>query len=407
MNNWKETTLGQLVKSGFVKNHNNKRVPLSSEVRRNMSGQYPYYGAASAIDYIDDYKFNGFYLLIAEDGTVFNGKGPMLQLVNGKFWVSNHSHVLQGKDEVATKLLYYVLKNISVSPYITGAVQPKLTKENLYNITFSFSDSEFEQKGVVKMLSSLDDKIELLRKQNETLEKIAQEIFKEWFVDFKIEGKKLKLKNGVPEGWKLWKLEELVNVVNGYSYKGSELKEKSDFGLVTLKSFDKNGGFQIRGFKPFIGSPKKEHEAIVGDIVVAHTDLTQDADVLGNPAFIFDSGGFKKMYITMDLAKVISKRDKIKNAFLYFLMKTYEFKRHCVGFSNGTTVLHLSRKAIPSYEIILPDNLKLVEDFSVFANKTMNKIILNNSQIQTLSRLRDTLLPKLMSGGMRIDDSKI
>jgi very-short-patch-repair endonuclease/restriction endonuclease S subunit len=184
MSTWKETTLGELVGDGFILNHNNKRVPLSSDVRLKMQGEYPYYGAASAIDYIDSYKFDGFYLLIAEDGTVFDGKSPMLQLVSGKFWVSNHSHVLQGKNEQATKLLYYILRNVSISPYITGAVQPKLTKENLYSISFPFPESEADQVGVVKILGSLDDKIELLREENKTFETTAQAIFKEWFVNF-------------------------------------------------------------------------------------------------------------------------------------------------------------------------------------------------------------------------------
>jgi type I restriction enzyme S subunit len=119
----------------------------------------------------------------------------------------------------------------------------------------------------------------------------------------------------------MFQMDELVETINGYSYKGKDLVEESDEALVSLKSFDRNGGFQTRGFKPFKGNPKDTQEVQIGDLVVAHTDLTQDAEVLGNPAFIFDNGGFKKMYITMDLVKVISIHKDISSSFLYYLMK--------------------------------------------------------------------------------------
>lgn len=138
-------------------------------------------------------------------------------------------------------------------------------------------------------------------------------------------------------------------------------------------------------------------------MVVAHTDLTQDAEVLGNPAFIFDDGGFAKMYITMDLVKVVPKNRNITNAFLYYLMKTKEFKGHCVGYANGTTVLHLSKKAIPEYQIVLPKDLSKLDDLSNILKETTIKISNNNSQIQSLSKTRDELLPRLMSGEVRVE----
>jgi type I restriction enzyme S subunit len=217
---------------------------------------------------------------------------------------------------------------------------------------------------------------------------------------------KYQIGDELPEGWRLFQMNELVGTVNGYSYKGKELVEESDEVLVTLKSFDRNGGFQTRGFKPFKGLPKSTQEVQIGDLVVAHTDLTQDAEVLGNPAFIFDNGGFKKMYITMDLVKVTPKHKDISTSFLYYLMKDRVFKGHCVGYSNGTTVLHLSKKAIPEYQVFLPNDFVKVKEFSEFANVTTNKISLNKDEIKYLKQTRDTLLPKLMSGQLRIDEFK-
>jgi len=256
-----------------------------------------------------------------------------------------------------------------------------------------------EQKAIGKVLTAFDKKVELLQAQNKTLENMAQTIFKEWFGKYQQE-------LTPPNGWRIFSLSELVDVINGYSYKGVDLVEVSNEALVTLKSFDRNGGFQTRGFKPFKGSPKTQHEVKIGDLVVAHTDLTQDAEVLGNPAFIFDNGGFEKMYITMDLVKVISKNENIGSSFLYYLMKDRYFKGHCVGYSNGTTVLHLSKKAIPEYQLYLPENFDLIKKFTKIANDTTNKISLNKDAIKSLTKTRDTLLPKLMSGQVRVNNIK-
>ena len=153
----------------------------------------------------------------------------------------------------------------------------------------------------------------------------------------------------------------------------------------------------------FDWNPKKNQEVNIWDLVVSHTDLTQDGDVLWNPALIFDNGGFQKMYITMDLVKVISRVPEINSAFLYYLMKTKEFKGHCLGYANGTTVLHLSKKAIPEYKIVLPKNLEKIKSISNVLEKFTLKISKNTKAIQTLSTTRDLLLPKLMSGEVRVE----
>lgn len=109
-----------------------KRVPLSGNQRDKMEKIYPYYGAATLMDYVDDYLFDGVYLLLGEDGTVIDDFGfPTLQYVWGKFWVNNHAHVLQGKNGFTVESLYTLLKHTSVTSIVTGAVQPKINQANL------------------------------------------------------------------------------------------------------------------------------------------------------------------------------------------------------------------------------------------------------------------------------------
>jgi type I restriction enzyme S subunit len=319
--------------------------------------------------------------------------------------VNQHVAIVRTDDSKMSQhyLLYYLL-NPQFKKYLLrlasdGATRNALTKSDIQGLNIVYPKKLEEQKAIADILSSFDNKIELLQAQNKTLETTAQTIFKEWFGKYQIG-------DDLPDGWREYQLSELVTTINGYSYKGKELVEESTEALVTLKSFDRNGGFQTRGFKPFKGKPKATQEVQIGDLVVAHTDLTQDADVLGNPAFIFDNGGFNKMFITMDLVKVISKNKEISSSFLYYLMKDRAFKGHCVGYSNGTTVLHLSKKAIPEYQVVLPNNFSKVKEFSEIANATTNKISLNKDEIKTLTQTRDTLLPKLMSGQLRVNEFK-
>ena len=331
---------------------------------------------------------------------VGNGYGNVSLAPKIKSVIIQNTIGLRTNNKSLNEFLFYNLsyKKKRITNLDIGAAQPSIKVGNLLNIEINLPRLP-EQKAIAKVLTAFDDKIELLQAQNKTLETMAQTIFKEWF------GKHQK-ESSPPNGWRTFSLSELVDTINGYSYKGKELVEESNEALVTLKSFDRNGGFQTRGFKPFKGLPKTQHEVKIGDLVVAHTDLTQDAEVLGNPAFIFDNGGFEKMYITMDLVKVISKNDNIGSSFLYYLMKDRYFKGHCVGYSNGTTVLHLSKKAIPEYELYLPENFDLIKKFTKIANDTTNKISLNKDAIKALTKTRDTLLPKLMSGQVRVNNLK-
>jgi|ETNmetMinimDraft_31_1059906.scaffolds.fasta_scaffold00156_8 type I restriction enzyme, S subunit len=126
---WKKMTLGDV-----AVNYDRRRVPLSVMEREKRLGPFPYYGAAGILGYVDEFIFNGRYLLMGEDGTVqTKGGTPLLQLVEGKFWVSNHAHVLEGK-KVSTEFLNIALSNYQIAGHITGVAQPKINQKNMNRI---------------------------------------------------------------------------------------------------------------------------------------------------------------------------------------------------------------------------------------------------------------------------------
>ena len=132
---WRVGRLGE-----YIENFDSKRVPLSSREREKLRGIYPYYGAAGVVDYVNDYLFDDIYVLVGEDGSVVTESGHAItQYVWGKFWVNNHAHVFQGRHPVSTEQLYLYFAFESVAPYVTGAVQPKLSQGRMNTMPFLFA----------------------------------------------------------------------------------------------------------------------------------------------------------------------------------------------------------------------------------------------------------------------------
>jgi restriction endonuclease S subunit len=146
-----------------------KRIPLAGQDRAKRQGIYPYYGAAALMDHVDDFLFDGIYLLMGEDGSVADPDGfPITQYVWGKIWVNNHAHVLQGNNGISTELLMLYVKQINVNPYITGAVQAKLSQSNMWRIPFLMPQKEIAVE-FGKLIEPLFDKIRHNSDQIKTL----------------------------------------------------------------------------------------------------------------------------------------------------------------------------------------------------------------------------------------------
>lgn len=296
-------------------------------------------------------------------------------------------------DELKARWLdYYLKSNVGQSileQQKGGTTQEYIALGALRNLPI-LVPTNGDLKAIVTLLSSLDAKIDLLHRQNKTLEAMAEALFRQWFVE------------EADEGWEEVELGRFVDCVNGVSYKSSELNP-SKTALVTLKNFARDGGFRLDGFKEFDGAYKPQHEVFAGDLVVAHTDITQDASLIGNPVLVVPRAKYDKLVISMDLVKVVPKEAWCSKVFLYHLMRNSAFKEHAVGYSNGSTVLHLSKKAIPDFEFMLPPQQKVVR-FTEIADGLHRKRNLNIVTIDNLTALRDTLLPKLMSGEVRVEN---
>ncbi len=171
-----ESPLGPIPQGWQVKsfgevslNFDRQRKPLSGRVRAKMQGEYPYYGAAKVLDHINDYLFDGRYLLIGEDGSVVTKDGkPVLQLVTGKLWVNNHTHVVQGKSPISTNFLYLFMSNVAILGYVTGSAQPKINQQNLNRIPVISPPQKLLEK-FDQMIESNFENITALKLKNANL----------------------------------------------------------------------------------------------------------------------------------------------------------------------------------------------------------------------------------------------
>ena len=335
---------------------------------------------------------NNRTILVSINGTI----GNVAKYRDEKCILGKSACFFNVKENVDLNFIYYVVANQqfknTITQLATGTTIKNVSLETMRNYTFCIPPLSI-QKQIGKILSSLDDKIELNRRINDNLEQQTQVLFKSWFVD------------NPDSNWKKISLSEVASFVGGYSYTGKELTDFSNVAMATIKNFVRNGGFKAGGFKGINPSAKlKEcHYANLFDILVAHTDLTQNADVIGNTELLLTCGKYNSIIFSMDLVKVLPKEIFPYRFLLATMLKNKMFKGHCLGYINGTTVLHLNKKALPEFEIRKPSDseAKIMNETLAPYYKRMAKLL---QETDKLISLRDTLLPKLMSGELKIND---
>lgn len=267
-----------------------------------------------------------------------------------------------------------------------------------------------EQEKIVGILNSLDSKIEINNKIISNLESQAQAIFKSWFVDFEPfqDGNFVESELGmIPEGWEVRELKDVSKRINGFSYTSKDIFDESNINMITIKNFDRNGGLQNDSIKPISKNSriKKDHYLKTNDILMACTDLTQKADIIGGVLLYFENENFDNEIFSMDLIKLVP-FEKDDTFFFYYYLKNPIFKLFAENASSGTTVLHLSKKAVDNFNIVYPTK-KHIDRFNDYVFPIIKKQRNLLNQNTKLAELRDALLPKLMAGEIDVSNIKI
>lgn len=311
--------------------------------------------------------------------------------------VNQHVAIIRPNKEILSNVfLKYYLLNPSFKAYLlnlsaVGATRNALTKGMIEDLDISIPSLD-TQNQIAIILASLDKKIENNLQTNRTLDVIGQILFKELCVP---------KENIVPEGWRKIKLNQLIRIKHGYAFKGAFFSnEETQDILITPGNFRIGGGFNYSKFKYYCGDFPEEYILSENDLVVTMTDLSKEGDTLGYSALIPTISG-KKILHNQRVGKVEFKEEGNLKFFLYFLMREREYRNFVLGSATGTTVRHTSPDRICDFDIILPTDHSLIV-FSENIKPILDKIQQNQQEIQTLTVLRDALLPKLMSGEIEV-----
>ena len=375
-----------------------KRKPLSALQRAKKQGIYPYYGAQGIIDHLDDYLLDGEYLLVAEDGANLETRNqPIANIAKGKIWVNNHAHVLGSNGKCPLNLLGFILNNMNISPYVTGCAQPKLNQENLRNIEIELPS---HIDSIASILSSLDRKIELNNKINADLEEMAQAIFKNWFVDFEPfkNGKFVDSELGmIPEGWKVVTLDDLTSKF------GTGLNPRKNFVLghgnnyyVTIKNMGNNRIYlNDRCDKvddEALAKINKRSKLQKGDL------LFSGIGTIGRVAMVVDD---PINWNTSESVFNMHPIDTVSSEFIYLLLLSDKFQQYVQQNAQGGVQQGIRMASLKAFQFAIPNDLKL---FDNLVKPIISKVKSNDKENDTLSLLRDTLLPRLMSGEIEVQE---
>lgn len=296
--------------------------------------------------------------------------------------------LLKNRDLINARWLMYYLRSPIGSHQLRlnrgGTSQPYISLQALRNLLIAIPSSEIEKREITETLASLDRKISNLRQQNETLESIAQTLFKYWFVDFEFpneDGKPYKSSGGamvrsdlgdIPVGWEVGKLGDLFILNYGKSLT-FENRFSGDYPVVGSSGIVGNHrDYLVKSPGIVIG-----RKGTIGEVIW----LEEHFNPIDTTFYVEDVLGCNGLY------------------FYYFLIKNQNFKR----LTSDSAVPGLNRDMAYSIEIAIP-KINKINKFNTFAKSVFNKINLNHKQIQTLTQTRDRLLPKLMSGQLRIPE---
>lgn len=370
MTEWRQTTWGDLATLKYGK---------ALRDYRNSSGSARVFGTNGPIGFISSEPHS------LGPGVIIGRKGAYrgIHFSEGPFSVIDTAFWLDPIENLEFRWAYYELLTHDINSMDSGSAIPSTSRDAFYQIPVFVPPIE-EQRAIAATLGALDDKIESNRRAAQTLRSLIAAIF-----DRTVSAHKLTY---VPLGG-------ITSVTRGRSYKSAELVASST-ALVTLKSIDRNGGYKADGLKPYIGPCKPEQIVHPGEIVVAQTDLTQGAEVVGRGVRVPRSMSYKTLVASLDLA-VVRPKEGMPIEYLLGLLSSESFRQHCRNRVTGTTVLHLAKDAIPTWLAPVVSTVvqeRFAETSSVLLAR-MDSLI---EEADRLSKLRNALLPELISGRIRV-----
>ena len=373
MSEWRHTTLG-----GFLSLQRGHDLPQ----HQRRHGTVPVVGSGGITGFHDTAVVRGPGITI---GRAANLGVPTL--VQDDFWPLNTTLYVTDFHGNDVRFAYYLLRTLDLTGFNSGSVQPMLNRNHIRSFPVTIPPPA-AQRAISAVLGAIDDKIAV----NERIARAGSDLA------VALGQQALAAEPGHDVS-----LGDVAGFTKGVAYRRADLTG-GDGVLISLKSVGRDGQFQPDGAKPFSGEAKPAQILREGDIVVAQTDLTQRAGVIGRPARVVNLGGWSWMVASLDLA-IARPANGLTSEALFAVLASSAFRDHALSHCNGTTVLHLGGQAFPAFRFRKP------ADGSIARITTAMRPLLARADAarrenQPLARLRDTLLPELLSGAIRVRDAE-
>ena len=386
---WKEDVLGNVLEVKYGKDH-----------KKLADGQYPVYGSGGLMRYVDSKLYDGPSILIPRKGTLNN-----IMFVESPFWtVDTMFWSIINTDKVDPKFLFYSICKRDFASMNVGSAVPSMTVNILNDIQISYPKNIEDQRRIASILSSLDRKIELNNKINADLEEMAQAIFKNWFVDFEPfkDGKFVDSELGmIPEGWKVGKITDIGCLITDYVSNGSFASLKQNVHLYETKEyaqFIRNTDLKTNTFSVYVD----KHSY----------DFLSKSTLYGNEIIISNVGDVgsvhlcPKLDIPMTLGNniiMLRPNEKEYNYFLYLWFKYFSGQGLIQGIKGGSAQPKFNKTDFKNLPLLIPSFEIIEKSYWIF--ESMFSILSSNvKESSRLALLRDTLLPRLMSGELEVPE---
>ena len=378
MSEWQHLKLGELITLNYGK-------ALKAEDRK--PGNVPVFSSAGQTGTHDQCLVNSEGIIIGRKGTV----GKVYYSAEPFCCIDTAYYITPKPESYNFQYLYYMLQTLGLEELNEDSAVPGLNRDTAYNQEVTLPPLP-EQKAIASVLSSLDDKIDLLHRQNKTLEAMAETLFRQWFIE---EAK---------EDWEEVPLSEVAVIQNGYAFSSRDYVEKTtdEYEVLKMGHIDKNSTLKLNPKRDYVPRKPELKKFVLNynDIVMPMTDMKDNVVILGVPALVDASD---KYVLNQRVARIYLKEDsKLSSTYYLFLqLKDPDFIARLQSTANSGVQVNLSTQAIKDCPIVIPSVEKQAEhkkDIVNFYDRLSN----NRKKIQILEKLRDTLLPKLMSGEVRV-----
>lgn len=361
-------------------------------ISANEHGTIPVYGSNGIIGYTDNSKY--FNKIILGRVGAYCGS---VEYCPTEFNATDNTLITTCNEKLITyPFAFYSLKLMKLNNFAGGSAQPLITQGLLKHLKCDVPSIE-KQKMIANILSAYDNLIENNNKRIKFLEQIAENLYKKWFVRFRFPGYENEhFIEDIPLSWSYVQLGDIASFDRGISYSSDEINCDDGVNLINLKNIQSYGGFRRDGTKRYNGKYKDSQIVETRDLILGVTDMTQDRRTVGSVALIPPISG--KSVISADLVKV---NLKVPNVFFYCMCRYGFYSKYFSQFANGANVLHLKPNVLLNKKILLP-TVELIEAFVKNVQPMIDIVDNLNRQNDLLTKQRDMLLPRLMSGKLEV-----